>query len=61
MKDLAHGFHSERLAPRWWEVLVWREFFEDGTMEELDKDCTFTCRDLSNLSAQSADDVLYSG
>ena len=33
--------------------------FEDGTLEELDEDCTFPCRDLSSLSAQSADNSLY--
>ena len=33
--------------------------FEDGTLEEWDKDCVFPCRDLSNLSARSTEDALY--
>jgi hypothetical protein len=33
--------------------------FDDGTLEEFDEDCAFPCRDLSELSARSAEDALY--
>ena len=33
--------------------------FKDGTLEEWDEDCVFPCRDLSNLSARSTEDALY--
>ena len=33
--------------------------FEDDTLEEWDKDCAFSCRDLSGCSAQSKEDMEY--
>ena len=32
---------------------------KDGMLEEFDKECTFPCKDLLELSAQSADDAMY--
>lgn len=33
--------------------------FEDGTLKEWNEDCVFPCGDLSDLSAQSTEDTLY--
>ena len=35
----------------------WR--LEDGTLDEFDEECAFPCKDLSGLSACSADDAIY--
>ena len=34
--------------------------FEDGTLEEFDKDCWFPCGGLSNQSSQSVEDQCFS-
>ena len=31
----------------------------DGTLDKFSKECTFPCKDLSGLSARSADNAIY--